>query len=377
MIAKSTLLEDISAEKIAAGVRRVLRAAYSNEPCSGREIQKLLAVGRKGEVRWLVDLRAKRATDSVWKSWIPYSKKARIAWAALRWSLKLGIIRFMPGVFFIKVPSGRFGKWAEDAPELKEHAPVIFIGKPSSTEKLTVFLGDKRGRIAAVAKLALTEKAVDSIGNEANVLRQLQGVVPGIPRLISSRVRTGICVEEWVEGKSIGRRLTKKHLWLLFTLPRTGGKARLEDKFQLLIQSLTPEHRRIAEGSAVDAGCSGELPTVWEHGDFTPWNLKRTSAGDLILFDWEYASPNGLPLLDLLHFFYRQEYLFRDAGDVIRKFKENEFVREYCRVFQLSHKVQEELAVYYLLRSLLYQIPSLSPSETYESFVTRQLKKIR
>jgi aminoglycoside phosphotransferase (APT) family kinase protein len=43
------------------------------------------------------------------------------------------------------------------------------------------------------------------------------------------------------------------------------------------------------------------FPIVWQHRDFTPWNLLRNGKGRLSVLDWEGAQP-GPALCDLLHF---------------------------------------------------------------------------
>jgi hypothetical protein len=44
-----------------------------------------------------------------------------------------------------------------------------------------------------------------------------------------------------------------------------------------------------------------EVPTTIVHGDFAPWNL-RLHDGRIGAFDWEYAEPSGLPLMDEMHY---------------------------------------------------------------------------
>src|SRR5207248_1477046 len=46
----------------------------------------------------------------------------------------------------------------------------------------------------------------------------------------------------------------------------------------------------------------GPLPIVCEQRDFAPWNVHRTPNGKLVVFDWESAVPEGLPLMDLWYF---------------------------------------------------------------------------
>ena len=357
-------------------MRAISAVLFGGAPRPDCGVRRMLLVQRRNEPQWLVDLRAAAAAVRIWDSWTPYSRKARLAWLLLRWALKLRVARFVPGVALIQIPATGFGPWLADIPELQNAAPVVFIGKPSVTRKLTVFLADERGGIAAVAKLPLVPGAVESIRNEEQALRKLSGLVPGIPAALRPSFLPGVCVESWVEGKSVARRLTGEHLSLLLQLPRTGRAISMRRALDALKESPKPESRAIMDRIPVSGCWCGELQSVWEHGDFTPWNLKRSTGGVLILLDWEYSSPVGLPLLDLLHFFYRQQYLFRDMGNVRKAMDGNLLVQQYCRAFALDRETQKSLAVYYLLQSLRYEIPPLSPEDTYEAFVMEQLSSL-
>jgi hypothetical protein len=46
----------------------------------------------------------------------------------------------------------------------------------------------------------------------------------------------------------------------------------------------------------------GDLPSVPEHRDCSPWNVLIDQRGGLSVLDWESAEPNGLPFLDLTYF---------------------------------------------------------------------------
>jgi hypothetical protein len=48
-----------------------------------------------------------------------------------------------------------------------------------------------------------------------------------------------------------------------------------------------------------------DLPPAFEHRDCTPENMLVAGDGTLTLLDWEYAEPEGLPLVDLVVFSVR------------------------------------------------------------------------
>lgn len=358
-------------------VARALAKVYSGRTHLDSPVFRILVIGRRGDPRWLVDTRAIAAANRVWASWIPYSRKARLAWFLLRLALRLRVLRLLPGVTSVEIPATQFGSWLAANPELENAAPVVYIGKPSVTEKLTVFLATERGKIAAVAKLAMVPGAVESIRNEEHALRQLRGAIHGIPLVLGATSVPGACVESWLDGKSVGRTLTARHISLLRSLPQTGRTTTMRDAFRSLAETLDPRHLALVQRCTPQAGLDVALPCVWEHGDFVPWNLKQLSDGTLFLLDWEYSRAEGLPMLDLLHFFYRQEYLFRDYGGVWRAMGGHPLVQRYCREFDLTVEMQKALAACYLLRSLRHSIPSLASDDTYEDFVAAQLAVLR
>jgi len=46
-----------------------------------------------------------------------------------------------------------------------------------------------------------------------------------------------------------------------------------------------------------------KYPVVPMHQEFNPWNILKDENGNLLVFDWEDASEDGLPLLDLYNYF--------------------------------------------------------------------------
>lgn len=89
-----------------------------------------------------------------------------------------------------------------------------------------------------------------------------------------------------------------------FIAPEPLGIGEVEDWSYLVMQPLESGIHKVPESPLLDditAEISRSLdslprpegmPGHWRpmHGDFTPWNLRRTRKGDLALVDWEYAS---------------------------------------------------------------------------------------
>lgn len=360
-------------ERRSCTAAEALATLYSGELLPSRTPYSFVVVGKGKEARWLIDTRARSSLQEVWKSWIPYSRKSRLLWLTVRWMAKLGLLRLIPGVSRMEIPAREFGAWTKTVPELRDCTAIVFVGKPSTTVKLTAFLAGETGKIAAVMKIALTSAAKASVANESEALRRLHGTVPGVPPLIASEPHHGVCLQGWMDGTSCDRRLTRSHVDLLLSLPKSGKHKKLRCAFQEIAGGVPQEFRSIAERYVLPDRCDMEIPAVPEHGDFVPWNMKQLADGSLCLLDWEYYRPHSLPLLDLLHFFYRQEFLFRDRLSSHAMIAKSPLVKSYSSALYVSSEVVPELEMLYLLRCLHDRLPPNRFGESYASFIDKKL----
>jgi glycosyltransferase involved in cell wall biosynthesis len=185
----------------------------------------------------------------------------------------------------------------------------------------------------AAVKFARVAEAEPGLAREAEVLRRLEEERPGlqgVPNFRGEGRRSGrlAVVEGAVEGRSLLGLLTSENFEdvalrvtrLLIELAQTDGtKTAYIDRFS----SRRPQdHARLVEepladfernfGAVVATGSVpalhailddlGELPSVPEHRDCSPWNVVLTPGGEPALLDWESAEPEGLPGMDLVYF---------------------------------------------------------------------------
>jgi len=97
--------------------------------------------------------------------------------------------------------------------------------------------------------------------------------------------------------------------------------------------------------------------SVWTHGDFCPANLLSNATGDRLtgIVDWEFADPEGVPLLDLLQllFFTKSFIRGQSFSQCLAKsisashLNEDEapFVEEYCRELRIPDTAIRPLAL--------------------------------
>jgi aminoglycoside phosphotransferase (APT) family kinase protein len=173
-------------------------------------------------------------------------------------------------------------------------------------------------------KLPRTKDAERSLRQEAEALRAVERARPaltGVPRVVFERRHGEVPVlgESVVDGIPLFERIgpatyatlaSTATEWLVSLagrpppVPRSLWFPRLADavveRFETNFQRVLDERDRAASRELV--GALGDLPLVFEHADFAPWNLLVDGRGKLGVLDWESSRDEGLPGLDLLYF---------------------------------------------------------------------------
>lgn len=213
--------------------------------------------------------------------------------------------------------------------DLGTEAPVrpstlLLTGGPRTVSKVVLLAfaePDPAPRIAV--KAPRVDRAAAGVLREAAVLDHLgrHGAPAGVPRLLFQRERAGVPFvgETALEGRPLQGRLTRSshRAWALrvtdwLTSLAAGGPtrsaervretvvepalARFEEQFGAVAD---PELRNVS--ASIVRSIVG-LPAVPEQRDCGPWNLLETPDGDLAVLDWESATVEGLPALDLLYY---------------------------------------------------------------------------
>lgn len=203
---------------------------------------------------------------------------------------------------------------------------AITLGSPPPTRnrKVSFAVIDSSGEVLAYAKLPGTSAAShESVRAEAAALEQLRPLRLPVPRLLWAGNIDGasyMTVSSPLRGKSAGMRLTAAHHALLARLlstdkikcaAQTAFAIRLRERAGLLDGD--PASIRILDQILNSLG-SLRVPATIVHGDFAPWNLRRCGGGGdgggaIGAFDWEYATLDGLPLIDHTHHLLAVGYL--------------------------------------------------------------------
>jgi hypothetical protein len=141
--------------------------------------------------------------------------------------------------------------------------------------------------------------------------------------------KTFMTVAAPLSGASAGVEMTPAHDRFLRLLQRGPAKRAVETDF---VRSLFARASLFAGRAdllkVIDDLRSSlneiEVPSTIVHGDFAPWNL-RVRDGEIFAYDWEYATLDGLPLIDEFHHLLAVGYLLKkwtgaQAADALSKY---------------------------------------------------------
>jgi hypothetical protein len=193
---------------------------------------------------------------------------------------------------------------------------VVRLGTPGPYTKDTAVLIGHDGMPLSVAKVGCSDAAAALLTNEARWLRRLCtcAVAPHVPKLLSVSLEGTSCYlvqsASKPTRKAPGLERCMEFLYRLQQCDRPVAydeslmKAEMRVRFERLRGRLSPTlvGRLETALATVEEGLSpSAIAMVPAHGDFARWNMRMTEKG-LLVFDWEYARAQCLPLYDLCHF---------------------------------------------------------------------------
>jgi hypothetical protein len=197
----------------------------------------------------------------------------------------------------------------------------VLLGSPEHRVRRAIASYRKDGRWE-VAKISFGEAGARLLEEEARTLVQLQSATTGVPHMLGLHHGEGLTIMRmpYLSGKSVSPGESTEALELL--------KQWITDQTPKPITEF-PEWAAIA--SALSGFESGRralerlsqecLTPVICHGDFARWNLLRKADGGLVVLDWEWGHPDGMPGIDLVHYFLQDARLVERLSpqDAIRK----------------------------------------------------------
>ena len=257
---------------------------------------------------------------------------------------------------------------------------VILVGNPSPDRKLIVFLLDDWHRIAAVLKIGVTPGGRLSVLREAEALGKLEryGWAPNLRTVLPD---LGAAAQEYVDGTLPNLGFRPDYLDLLCRLPQSDGFLKLSDAAGAMENRLRPwadEVHKIVPDllrrclSSLDLDTA--IPTMLVHGDFVPWNIRKTPKSGYVLVDWEWSDFAGLPAHDLLHFHFSEDLLFGGRIGGYAAIRTGQACVEYMKRMNLDPQLLPRLAILYLLDRLESHFESLDSGAG--AYLLRQLEAV-
>jgi hypothetical protein len=283
--------------------------------------------------------------------WWPYELFSQCQWGVVITLYQKGLLKHLPGVTAFGVKIDPMQDWSHMGWQSSQAPiPVIYLGLPMPRSKAVVFLVDsQRKACVQVAKCPVGETAKQKILHEANILKKLSSFTKKIaPDILYQNNEIGIAIQQAVTVQTTPRKLTEEHInWL--TNLRQPVSTTLTEHLAMLKRRLSNLPSDLPEKVFDRFSDDREVPAVWIHGDFAPWNFKRTTDGSLIGVDWEESREHGLPYYDLLHFYFIQQKLAHRNGKRMAPLSQKSLVRQYLQAFRLDESWVEKLYGFFLL----------------------------
>lgn len=292
------------------------------------------ALSKGAHCRWLLPADGRKAR-TVLAGWRPYGTASSLKWFAARTLTRLPIAAGrVPGLSKLPplpVLNGK-GLGLADAGPL---SLVVYIGTPGRQRKAVCTVVDSGGQARAIIKLPLEKGARASLARETANLIRLEAERPDLPAPRALPLDSDdVHGQTILRGHPSGRGFTARHADFLVALAG-GGPIHLTGFAAALHQG--PVAAQLPAPVLAWLGkVRGQVPSVWVHGDFAPWNLLVDAAGQLAAFDWEEGQSDGLPVWDIAHFHVQQAFLFRESESPLARMEANQAYSRYLKAMALT-----------------------------------------
>lgn len=243
--------------------------------------------------------------------------------------------------------------------------PCIFIGEEAHKQKAIVYVVNHRTLdVLGIVKFPLKDSARACVFHEANALQFLAQKKPGISTsLLHINQLEGTSTQALISGITAPRHFSRLYYDYLINLKIPGAYTNLSEHLDVITTLLnTTAHKNsklysLSEALLETLADTTNLHAVFEHCDFKYNNLILTKTSKIIAVDWEEMKKVGLPLLDLINYFYSSPRMHLNHDFSFSSFTKNDsWINAYCKEFSISERMRTNLALYYLLRRVPYTL---------------------
>lgn len=261
------------------------------------------------------------------KLYNPFSKKAKLL-KRISSFLVLNTNRISERIFSISNESkSDFIQYLEDKLKITIRTSLYF----STAKDKVVLQLQSDFEIVGYLKFPMNEKGVKRLLNEKKAIEILskKNIVDSPilfdyyksqPYLLLKELKGEINELTIGELKSLLGKLKKNQTFRLFEHPRV--KQLITDLDEIGFQEYKVMLNEVCIAS------KKKYLHVYEHGDFTPWNIIKSS-NDYVPFDMEYFEENGLEYMDLIKYFYQ-------VGRLLRNYSKIKLFKFICRKIKID-----------------------------------------
>ncbi|MFZ9935719.1 MAG: phosphotransferase family protein [Luteolibacter sp.] len=187
----------------------------------------------------------------------------------------------------------------------------VMLGSPEHRVRRAL-LSYKTDQGWEVAKLAFGHEGRTVIDGEYAALSNMPSTSPGIPQALGVHhgEEFSILRLPYIHGHPLPPRQGTRGLdllesWIRDLPARPAGDFSEWPAIESALETSKEGKRALARLAEM------QLRPVIRHGDFARWNLLRQNDGSLMVVDWEWGHPMGMPGLDLVHFFLQDVRLVK------------------------------------------------------------------
>jgi hypothetical protein len=276
-----------------------------------------LSIVRRGGRTFMAIPGRRDAALRVLRLYQPQRPLARGVAGILRWTATAGLheclLRGMAG-------PGETAAIRPSMPGVRSGSCGIMLGNPSHLipRAIASFETEDGWQIA---KIAFGERGKSAIDQEAGVLSRLPAGYPGIPRVLGLHRGQDFHLLRmpYYVGRTISPDESRVAVSLLDAwVSDAPRKPFVEYAESLAISATLAVHPDGAGRLEQLLAC--RLAPCLRHGDYARWNLVATGNEGLLALDWEWGAVEGMPGLDLAHFFAQDARLVQrlEPSDVVR-----------------------------------------------------------
>lgn len=357
--------------------------------------QSYVVISSNNYPRWVIPL-GSATSKATLLQWSPYGLLSKLKWCLVCSLSPYSLLQLLPNAFNIGVVELRKDNITSvDKYDLKTVSPIIYVGTQGLQQKAVgSLICAETGEPLAIMKIALGKCAINSLSSEAEALNLLDKFsFAHAPKLICKDSILGYTMQSVIGGKLSSRCLSPQHVDVLCELADASPlqttsygtlKAQLVKKYNTVRTHIESDFDEmglnVLEQYMNEYAEDFDIPVVFVHGDFAPWNIKLVQCdangrfpAQLVLIDWEDFKENGFPLWDLSHFCFLQAHLFEEKKWIFFLL-ESPLVNSYLDRLFINREHKRQLIRLYLFDIIVSRPPNVT--NNYHRFLIMQLNEL-